>query len=144
MEVKRVQFTNDLLPSDIIGTTVFSQKEEQFKFVQGPIFTQLFFADELNRATPKTQSACLQAMEEGVISVEGDEQELPKPLYCHSYSKPSRKRRDLPSTESQLDRFSMKLEIGFPNPEHERQLLLGEVKPAQQYRNPQFLLYPRY
>jgi len=122
----RVQFTSDLLPSDIIGVSVYDQSKKSFVFKQGPIFHNILLADEINRATPKTQSALLEAMAEGKVSVDGTTYELPSPFFVIATQNPVEQYGTYPLPESQLDRFSMKLSVGYPDPETEAQILRGE------------------
>lgn len=126
LESARVQFTNDMLPADIIGASVFEQKTSEFKFHKGPLFTNLLIADELNRATPKTQSACLQAMEEGEVDIDGNKYKLPKPFYVFATQNPEESVGTFPLPESQLDRFFMRIKIGLPTRKGEKDLLLGK------------------
>lgn len=126
LEYKRVQFTSDLLPADILGVSVFERDAGDFKFLPGPIFTQLLLADEINRATPKTQSALLEAMAEGQVSVEGLSRPLPAPFFVIATQNPATQSGTYPLPESQLDRFFMRLSLGYPDPAAERRLLLGE------------------
>lgn len=126
LETNRIQFTNDMLPADILGTSVFDSRTAQFSFHRGPIFSQMVIADELNRATPKTQSACLQAMEERKISADGKTYELPKPFVLVATQNPREQVGTYHLPESQLDRFLMRLELGYPDREAEEILLKGE------------------
>ncbi len=119
----RIQFTSDLLPADILGVSVFEQQTGSFNFHQGPIFNQLILADEINRATPKTQSALLEAMEEGQVTVEGETRILPAPFFVIATQNPVTMAGTFPLPESQLDRFLMCLTIGYPDPRAERILL---------------------
>lgn len=121
---KRVQFTSDLLPSDIIGMTIFDMDTKKFHFRRGPVFTSLLLADEINRATPKTQSALLQAMEERQVSVEGRQINLEAPFFVIATQNPLEQSGTFPLPESQLDRFLMRLSLGYPGAEFEKQLLL--------------------
>ncbi len=121
----RVQFTSDLLPADIIGVSVYDRNKAAFEFHPGPLFNQLVLADEINRTTPKTQSALLEAMAEGQVSVEGETRQLPKPFYVIATQNPLSQSGTFPLPESQLDRFLMRLRLGYPDPEAERQLLSG-------------------
>ena len=105
LEYKRVQFTSDLLPADVIGATVFDAKDSEFQFRSGPIFSEIFVADELNRATPRAQSALLEAMDERQVSVEGDTYDLPKPFFVIATQNPQSQSGTFPLPESQLDRF---------------------------------------
>ena len=123
---KRVQFTSDLLPTDIIGMTIFDMESKKFIFKKGPLFTSILLADEINRATPKTQSALLQAMEEQQVSVEGREINLDTPFFVIATQNPLEQSGTFPLPESQLDRFLMRLSLGYPSAEFERQLLLGK------------------
>lgn len=123
---KRVQFTSDLLPTDIIGMTIFDMDSKKFHFKKGPLFTSVLLADEINRATPKTQSALLQAMEENEVSVEGRQIELEKPFFVIATQNPLEQSGTFPLPESQLDRFLMRLSLGYPKATFEKQLLLGK------------------
>lgn len=123
---KRVQFTSDLLPSDIIGMTIFDMDSKKFHFKRGPIFTSLLLADEINRATPKTQSALLQAMEEQQISVEGRQIDLSSPFFVIATQNPLEQSGTFPLPESQLDRFLIRLSLGYPSAEFEKKLLLKQ------------------
>src|SRR5688572_10642725 len=122
---QRIQFTSDLLPSDILGVSIFNQKNQQFEFVPGPIFANVVLADEINRATPKTQSALLEAMSEGHVTVERKRFLLPQPFLVIATQNPLEHQGTFPLPESQLDRFLMSLAIGYPPPEEERELLLS-------------------
>jgi len=122
---QRIQFTSDLLPADIVGVSIFQQQQGEFKFQPGPIFAQLVLADEVNRATPKAQSALLEAMEEHQVSVDGQTHELPSPYFVVATQNPSDQIGTFPLPESQLDRFLMRLELGYPNEENERALITG-------------------
>lgn len=122
---KRVQFTSDLLPADLIGTSVFEMQTGRFRFHPGPLFSQLFLADELNRATPKAQSALLEAMEEGQISVDGTTHRLPAPFFVIATQNPQSQSGTFPLPESQLDRFLLRVSLGYPDPVVERELLRG-------------------
>ena len=124
---KRVQFTSDLLPSDILGMTIFDMDSKKFHFKRGPVFTSLLLADEINRATPKTQSALLQAMEERQVSVEGQQMNLPMPFFVIATQNPLEQSGTFPLPESQLDRFLMRISLGYPGPEFEKSLLLQQV-----------------
>lgn len=123
---KRVQFTNDLLPADILGTSIFDASNKSFQFHPGPVFTNLLIADELNRGTPRTQSAFLQAMEEKRVSVDGTTYQLPDPFFVVATQNPREQIGTYPLPESQLDRFLMRIHMGFPSPEFELQLLSGK------------------
>ncbi len=138
LSFQRIQFTSDLLPADIVGVSVFQQQQGEFRFQPGPIFAQLVLADEVNRATPKAQSALLEAMEEHQVSVDGKTHKMPTPYFVVATQNPSDQIGTFPLPESQLDRFLMRLELGYPNEESERALitgidrreLLSEVEPA--------------
>lgn len=122
----RIQFTSDLLPSDILGVSIYDQSRKAFVFKKGPIFNNLVLVDEVNRATPKTQSALLEAMAEGKVSVDGVTYELPRPFFVIATQNPVEQHGTYPLPESQLDRFSMRLSLGYPDPETEAQILKGE------------------
>lgn len=122
---QRIQFTSDLLPADIVGVSIFRQQQGEFVFQPGPVFAQLVLADEVNRATPKAQSALLEAMEEQQVSVDGQTHRLPQPFFVVATQNPSDQIGTFPLPESQLDRFLMRLELGYPNEENERALLTG-------------------
>ena len=125
LSFQRIQFTSDLLPADIIGVSIYRQESGSFEFQAGPVFAQLVLADEVNRATPKAQSALLEAMEERQVSVDGQTHRLPTPYFVVATQNPSDQIGTFPLPESQLDRFLMRLEIGYPNEESERALLTG-------------------
>jgi len=125
MNYQRIQFTSDILPADIIGASVFDSKNHEFKFHPGPIFNQMVLADEINRSTPKAQSALLEAMEEHQVTVEGMTYPLPEPFFVIATQNPSHQIGTFPLPESQLDRFLMRIELGYPDPQYERQLLTG-------------------
>jgi MoxR-like ATPase len=120
---QRVQFTSDLLPADILGVSVFDRATQKFEFRQGPVFTQLLLADEVNRASPRTQSALLEAMEEHQVSVDGISHALPDPFFVVATQNPHEQLGTYALPESQLDRFLMRIELGYPDPRHERVLL---------------------
>ena len=122
----RMQFTSDLLPGDILGTSVFERDSSMFTFHPGPIFTQIFLADEINRATPKTQSALLEAMEEGQISMDGETRPLEPPFFVIATQNPLEQSGTFPLPESQMDRFLMRINIGYPDRDAEAQILRGE------------------
>lgn len=126
MQYQRIQFTSDILPADIIGASVFDAKNHEFKFHAGPIFNQMVLADEINRSTPKAQSALLEAMEEQQVTVEGVTYQLPAPFFVIAAQNPSHQIGTFPLPESQLDRFLMRIELGYPDPQSERQLLTGQ------------------
>jgi MoxR-like ATPase len=126
LDFKRVQFTNDLLPADIVGVSVFNRSNSQFEFKEGPVFCQILLADEVNRASPKTQSALLEAMEERQVSVDGLARALPDPFFVIATQNPQDQVGTFALPESQLDRFLMCIELGYPDPASERALLKGE------------------
>ncbi|MDE2440566.1 MAG: MoxR family ATPase [Betaproteobacteria bacterium] len=123
MEFSRIQFTSDLLPADITGVSIFERDRSEFRFLPGPIFAQLVLADEINRATPKTQSALLEAMEEGQVTVEGITRPLPRPFFVIATQNPAHQIGTFPLPESQLDRFLMRIALGYPDRTAERELL---------------------
>ncbi|EAR22522.1 AAA family ATPase [Nitrococcus mobilis] len=126
LSYKRVQFTSDLLPADILGVSVYNRNDASFSFHPGPIFTQVLLADEINRTTPRTQSALLEAMAEGQVTVEGETRRLPKPFFVIATQNPIHQSGTYPLPESQLDRFLMRLELGYPHPRAEREMLLRQ------------------
>ena len=125
---QRVQFTSDLLPADIIGVSVFDRASQQFHFRRGPLFTQLLLADEVNRASPRTQSALLEAMEERQVSADGTTYALPEPFFVVATQNPHEQLGTFGLPESQLDRFLMRVVLGYPDAAHERELLRGGVR----------------
>src|SRR5688572_27142810 len=137
LKFQRIQFTSDLLPADILGVSIFEQQSSTFRFHPGPIFAQLVLADEVNRASPKTQSALLEAMEERQVTAEGETRPLPEPFFVIATQNPAYQIGTFPLPESQLDRFTMRIGIGYPPAEAERTLLserdrrdlLLEIKP---------------
>ncbi|MCF3099180.1 MoxR family ATPase [Aeromonas australiensis] len=122
---RRMQFTADLLPADLLGLQIFDSQQQTFRFHPGPIFTQVLLADEINRASPKVQSALLEAMAEGKVSIEGNTHPLPDPFFVIATQNPADQAGTYPLPESQLDRFAVRLSLGFPPREAERQLLRG-------------------
>ncbi len=130
LSYQRVQFTSDLLPADIIGVSIFDRAANRFEFQHGPIFAQLVLADEVNRATPKAQSALLEAMEEQQVTVDGRSYALPEPFFVVATQNPIDQVGTFPLPESQLDRFLMRIELGYPDYAHERQLLMGQDRRA--------------
>ncbi len=126
LDYARIQFTSDLLPADIIGASVYERANERFQFYPGPIFAQVVLADEINRATPKAQSALLEAMEERQVTAEGKTHRLPQPFFVIATQNPTYQVGTFPLPESQLDRFLMRLELGYPDAEQEKILLAGE------------------
>ncbi|MCV6605051.1 MAG: MoxR family ATPase [Porticoccaceae bacterium] len=125
LDFSRVQFTSDLLPADILGVSVYNRDSEQFRFHPGPIFNQLLLADEINRTTPKTQSALLEAMAEQQVTIEGETRTLPTPFFVIATQNPAHQSGTFPLPESQLDRFLMRLSLGYPDQAAERKLLSG-------------------
>ncbi|OGA18719.1 MAG: AAA family ATPase [Betaproteobacteria bacterium RIFCSPLOWO2_02_FULL_66_14] len=125
LQFQRIQFTSDMLPADIIGVAVYERESGGFRFYPGPIFAQVILADEVNRATPKTQSALLEAMEEHQVTAEGETRPLPKPFFVIATQNPSESVGTFPLPESQLDRFLMRVELGYPGHDAERSLLTG-------------------
>lgn len=125
LSFQRIQFTSDLLPADILGVAIFNRDTGLFNFVPGPIFSHVIFADEVNRATPRTQSALLEAMEENQVTIEGETRPLPKPFFVIATQNPSYQVGTFPLPESQLDRFMMRLQLGYPDNLAERELLKG-------------------
>ena len=123
LNFRRIQFTSDMLPGDILGTSVFEQKTGRFVFHPGPIFTQVLLTDEINRATPKTQSALLEAMEERQVTIEGETRPLEKPFFVIATQNPLEQSGTYPLPESQLDRFLMRIRLGYPDRASERVLL---------------------
>lgn len=126
LDFQRIQFTSDLLPADILGVSVYRRETGSFHFHPGPIFCQVILADEINRATPKTQSALLEAMEEHQVTIEGETRALPEPFFVIATQNPSDQVGTFPLPESQLDRFLMRISLGFPDNASERLLLQGK------------------
>ncbi|MBV2163478.1 MAG: MoxR family ATPase [Comamonas sp.] len=125
LQFSRVQFTADLMPSDLTGVSVYEAADQRFRFHPGPVFAQVLLADEINRASPKTQSALLEAMEEKQVSIEGASHPLPTPFFVIATQNPLEQLGTYPLPESQLDRFLMRISLGYPSREAERQLLLN-------------------
>jgi len=125
LHFQRIQFTSDMLPADIIGVSVYERETSGFRFHPGPIFAHVILADEVNRATPKTQSALLEAMEEHQVTAEGETRKLPEPFFVIATQNPSEHVGTFPLPESQLDRFLMRIELGYPGRDAERALLAG-------------------
>jgi MoxR-like ATPase len=125
LDFHRLQFTSDLLPADILGAAIYDRESATFSFHPGPIFAQVILADEINRASPKAQSALLEAMEEGQVSIEGETRPLPSPFFVIATQNPSEQVGAFPLPESQLDRFLMRIRLGYPEREAERALLKG-------------------
>ena len=126
LDFQRIQFTSDLLPADVLGVSVYDRERAAFEFHQGPVFSNFILAVEVNRATPKTQSALLEAMEEYQVTVEGETRDLPTPFFVIATQNPMHQIGTYPLPESQLDRFLMRLHLGFPDRQAERELLQGE------------------
>ncbi|MGC8868349.1 MAG: AAA family ATPase [Sulfurihydrogenibium sp.] len=133
LDYGRVQATSDLLPSDIIGVSVFNKEKSQFEFKPGPIFNNILLVDEINRATPKTQSALLEAMGEKQVTVDGTTYKLPEPFFVIATQNPSEQYGTFPLPESQLDRFLMKISIGYPSKEAEKEIIKGGSKREELY-----------
>jgi MoxR-like ATPase len=125
LQFARIQFTSDMLPADVIGISVFDREKSDFKFLPGALFAQVLLADEINRATPKTQSALLEAMEERQVTIDGQTRPLPEPFFVIATQNPSTQIGTFPLPESQLDRFLVRIELGYPDHDAERALLLG-------------------
>ncbi|HEX5804595.1 MAG TPA: AAA family ATPase [Azospira sp.] len=123
LDFSRIQFTSDLLPADIVGVSIYDRERASFRFLPGPVFAQVVLADEINRATPKTQSALLEAMEERQVTAEGETRRLPEPFFVIATQNPSHQIGTFALPESQLDRFLMRIELGYPDRDAERSLL---------------------
>jgi MoxR-like ATPase len=123
LQFSRIQFTSDMLPADVIGVSIYDREHSAFRFLPGAIFSQVLLADEINRATPKTQSALLEAMEERQVTVEGETRPLPEPFFVIATQNPSTQIGTFPLPESQLDRFLLRVELGYPDRVAERELL---------------------
>ncbi|VAW61815.1 FIG022979: MoxR-like ATPases [hydrothermal vent metagenome] len=130
LDFQRVQFTSDLLPSDVLGVSIYDNSNQSFRFHKGPVFTQVLLADEINRSTPKTQSALLEAMEEKQVTQDGCTRELPEPFFVIATQNPMEQVGTFPLPESQLDRFLMRINIGYPDQQAEMELLKGENRHA--------------
>ena len=139
LQFQRVQFTSDLLPADILGAAIFDREKSQFRFHPGPVFSNILLADEINRSSPKTQSALLEAMEERQVSIEGKTRALPSPFFVIATQNPFSQSGTFPLPESQLDRFLMRLSLGYPSATAERQLLEG-LDPRERINQLQTLL----
>src|SRR5690349_14547743 len=126
LSFQRIQFTSDLLPADILGVSIYNRDNGTFQFHPGPIFTQVVLADEVNRATPKAQSALLEAMEEHQVTIDGETRTLPAPFFVIATQNPSYQVGTFPLPESQLDRFLMRIQLGYPGADAERELLSGQ------------------
>ena len=125
LDFQRIQFTSDLLPADILGAAIYNREQAAFEFHKGPVFSNFILADEVNRATPKTQSALLEAMEERQVTVEGETRALPQPFFVIATQNPVHQLGTYPLPESQLDRFLMRIHLGYPDKKAERELLQG-------------------
>ncbi len=141
LSFQRIQFTSDLLPTDIIGTSIYDPEARRFHFEPGPLFASLILADEINRTTPRTQSALLEAMEENQVTVEGETRPLPDPFFVIATENPAQQVGTYPLPESQLDRFLMCLTLGYPDPESEAELWRG-LDPQKRLRELPALLDP--
>jgi MoxR-like ATPase len=130
LSYQRIQFTSDLLPADVLGVSVFHRDTGRFEFHKGPVFAQLVLADEINRATPKAQSALLEAMEERQVTADGTTYALPSPFFVVATRNPADQIGTFPLPESQLDRFLMQIELGYPGAHEERKLLAGGERRA--------------
>ncbi len=128
LDFQRIQFTSDLLPADILGVSIFDRDSSSFKFHPGPVFSQVILADEVNRATPKAQSALLEAMEEHQVTTDGQTRPLPEPFFVIATQNPSHQVGTFPLPESQLDRFLMRIHLGYPDAAAERTLLEGRER----------------
>ncbi len=126
LHYQRIQFTSDLLPADILGVSVYNRDTSKFDFHQGPVFTNVILADEINRATPRTQSALLEAMAEYQVTIESETRDLPEPFFVIATQNPTNQVGTFPLPESQLDRFLMRIELGYPDNSAERELLKGK------------------
>ncbi|MEP2653920.1 MAG: MoxR family ATPase [Paraglaciecola sp.] len=136
LQYSRIQFTSDLLPADMLGINIFDNKEQEFQFHPGPVFSQLVLADEINRASPKTQSALLEAMEEGQVSLDGKTHTLPKPFFVIGTQNPQHQSGTYPLPESQLDRFLMRIQLGYPDKEAEKSMLTAMVSENKSINTP--------
>ncbi|HAF54361.1 MAG TPA: AAA family ATPase [Thauera sp.] len=136
LQFQRIQFTSDLLPADILGVSIFDRETSAFRFHPGPVFAQLILADEINRATPKTQSALLEAMEERQVTADGETLALPDPFFVIATQNPAYQIGTFPLPESQLDRFLLRIRLGYPDRAAERALLMGEDRRELLERQP--------
>ncbi|QSA96484.1 MoxR family ATPase [Methylococcus sp. EFPC2] len=130
LNYQRIQFTSDLLPADIVGSSIYDANSHSFRFQAGPIFHQMILADEINRSTPKAQSALLEAMEEHQVTIDGETRPLPEPFFVIATQNPNYQIGTFPLPESQLDRFLMRITMGYPDSRSERALLRGEARLA--------------
>ena len=147
MDTKRIQFTPDLMPGDIVGSEVLEEDEHgrrTFRFVRGPVFCQFLMADEINRASPRTQSALLQAMQERHVTIAGQRYDLPRPFHVLATQNPLEQEGTYPLPEAQLDRFLLQVDVGYPDREAEQKMLLattvGDEKPPQKVIDPEMLM----
>jgi len=138
-EYQRIQFTSDLLPADILGVSIYKRDKEQFDFHPGPIFSQLILVDEVNRATPKTQSALLEGMAEGQVTIENTTHPLPRPFFVIATQNPLDLVGTFPLPDSQLDRFLLSISLGYPDPAAERELLITEDRARMLEKTPALL-----
>jgi len=143
LNFRRIQFTSDMLPGDILGSSVFDRNTGGFVFHPGPVFTQVLLADEINRATPKTQSALLEAMEEGQVTSDGETRRLSDPFFVVATQNPMELSGTFPLPESQLDRFLMRIELGYPDRKAERELLVGDPAKRQALADTRQCLTPQ-
>jgi MoxR-like ATPase len=143
LDYSRIQFTSDLLPADVVGVSVFDKEKKNFQFHRGPLFGQMVLADELNRATPRTQSALLEAMQERQVSVDGITHRLPEPFFVIATQNQRYHVGTFPLPESQLDRFLMRLHLGYPDVEAERELLIGEDRIEMLHKIPAIITVPK-
>lgn len=139
LHYQRIQFTSDLLPADVVGSSIYDGQTQSFRFHEGPIFHQMVLADEINRSTPKAQSALLEAMEERRVTIEGKTRPLPEPFFVIATQNPLTQIGTFPLPESQLDRFLMRVELGYPDARSERALLKGEERQTLLGQLPAFL-----
>jgi MoxR-like ATPase len=139
LQFSRVQFTADLMPGDLSGVSVYDRNQSAFVFHPGPIFAQVLLADEINRASPKTQSALLEAMEEKQVTIEGETRPLPRPFFVIATQNPQEQLGTHPLPESQLDRFLMRISLGYPDRASERELLSGHDRRAMTEQHPGLL-----
>ena len=139
LDYGRVQATSDLLPSDIIGVSIYNKNTNEFEFKPGPIFNNIILVDEINRATPKTQSALLEAMGEKQVTVDGKTYKLPQPFFVIATQNPVEQYGTFPLPESQLDRFLMKISIGYPSREAEKEIIKGGSKREELYKIQPFI-----
>ncbi|PRC92543.1 AAA family ATPase [Solimicrobium silvestre] len=139
LQMNRLQFTSDLMPADVIGISIFEREKNSFMFHPGPIFTQVLLADEINRATPKTQSALLEAMEERQVTAEGTTHALPQPFFVLATQNPLHQVGTFPLPESQLDRFLMCISLGYPDAAAERALLMGDDRRSMLQKLPKIM-----